>query len=556
MFYLRYLRSELLRRRVRTALTVTGLALGVALVITISGLSRGLDRAQKTALNPLAGIGTDLTVTRGVQQDTGGFAPGGGGGGFRDVIQSNQSVLTDLSKLGKPGAHFVHDFFLPGTQLTFPASQGATVSKLAGVAASAQGLLLIAEHQEGTVPKIVAQFKQAAQTFRIRRRITPLTAGEQQSLQACLAKHGVTFGAAPQQQGQGGGGFRRGGGGRRFDRGAFQQCLPARLRTFITTFRTPQQTLRQVLDPPQTNIKTTPYTIGGVDQTQPDIGLVTRKQVTSGSYFTSGGEEALVATTYAAKEKLKVGSALNLNGTAFHVVGLVSPPLGGQTADVYLPLKQLQTLAHQKGAANVILVRADKSSSVKQVKSEIARRLQGAQVATAQDVADRVTGSLVDAAGLSHNLGLVLEIVVALAAFLLAALLTLSSVGKRVRELGTLKAIGWTQRLVVRQVVGESVAQGVLGAVAGVVLGILAAVLVGAFGPTLTASSSTGSADNLLGAAAVRTAHETLTLKAPLSVTIILLGLVLALAGGLLAGAAGGLRAARLRPAEALRRVE
>jgi ABC-type lipoprotein release transport system permease subunit len=311
-----------------------------------------------------------------------------------------------------------------------------------------------------------------------------------------------------------------------------------------------------VLSPPQTNIKTTPYTIGGVDQTQPDIGLVTRKQVTSGSYFTSGGEEALVATTYASKEKLKVGSTLNLNGSVFHVVGLVSPPLGGQTADVYLPLKQLQTLAKQKGAANVILVRADKSSSVKQVKSEIAQRLQGAQVATAQDVADRVTGSLVDAAGLSHNLGLVLEIVVALAAFLLAALLTLSSVGKRVRELGTLKAIGWTQRLVVRQVVGESVAQGVLGAVAGVVLGILAAVLVGAFGPTLTASSSTGAADNLLGAAAVRTAHETLTLKAPLSVTIILLGLVLALAGGLLAGAAGGLRAARLRPAEALRRVE
>jgi putative ABC transport system permease protein len=549
MFYLRYLRSELLRRRVRTTLTVSGLALGVALVITISGLSRGLDRAQKTALNPLAGIGTDLTVTRGVQQDTGGFG---------DVIQSNQSVLTDLSKLGKPGAHFVHDFFLPGTQLTFPASQGARVSKLAGVAASAQGLLLIAEHQEGTVPKIVAQFKQAAQTFRIRRRITPLTAAEQQSLQACLAKHGVTFGAAPQQQGQGGGGgggFSRGG-GRRFDRGAFQQCLPARLRTFITTFRTPQQTLRQVLNPPQTNIKTTPYTIGGVDQTQPDIGLVTRKQVTSGSYFTSGGDQALVATTYAAKENLKVGSALNLNGTVFHVVGLVSPPLGGQTADVYLPLTQLQTLAKQKGAANVVLVRADKSSSVKQVKSEIAQRLQGAQVATAQDVADRVTGSLVDAASLSHNLGIVLEIVVALAAFLLAALLTLSSVGKRVRELGTLKAIGWTQRLVVRQVVGESVAQGVLGAVAGVALGILAAVLVGAFGPTLTASSSTGSADNLLGAAAVRTAHETLTLKAPLSVTIILLGLVLALAGGLLAGAAGGLRAARLRPAEALRRVE
>jgi putative ABC transport system permease protein len=312
-----------------------------------------------------------------------------------------------------------------------------------------------------------------------------------------------------------------------------------------------------VLDPPQTNIKTTPYTIGGVDQAQPNIGLLTPKQVTKGRYFSiAGGREALVATSYAARQKLKVGSSLDLNGTTFTVVGLVSPPLGGQTADVYLPLKQLQTLAHQPGVANVVFVRADKSSSVTQVKNEITQQLQGAQVATAQDVADRVTGSLVDAANLTHNLGLVLEIIVAAAAFLMAALLTLSSVGKRVRELGTLKAIGWTQRLVVRQVVGESVAQGALGGAVGIVLGIAAALIIGAFGPTLTASSTTGSSSNLLGSAAVRTAHETLSLHAPLSVLIVLLGLVLALAGGLIAGAAGGLRAARLRPAEAMRRVE
>lgn len=149
-----------------------------------------------------------------------------------------------------------------------------------------------------------------------------------------------------------------------------------------------------------------------------------------------------------------------------------------------------------------------------------------------------------------------LEIVAALAAFLIAALLTFSSVGKRVRELGTLKAIGWTQRLVVRQVVGESVAQGIAGGIVGVGLGVVAAVLIGAFGPTLTASSSTGSSSDLLGAAAVRTAHETLSLHAPLTVLIVVIGLALALAGGLLAGAAGGLRAARLRPAEAMRRVE
>jgi ABC-type antimicrobial peptide transport system permease subunit len=558
VFYLRYLRSELLRRRARTVLTVLGLALGVGLVLVISGLSRGLDDAQRTALDPLSSIGTDLTVTRSAQSG-GGFGPGAD----RDLVEANQAAITDLSKLGKPGDHFVHDFFLPGTQLTFPASQGATVASIPGVAVAAQGLLLVVQHQEGTVPKIVAELQTGGQTFDINRRIKPPTAAEQAQIQKCLQKEGVSSVGPPQQGQQGGGGFTTPGEGDQGGafRGAIGKCLPARFRRLRTTFTTPRETLRQVLDPPQTDIKTSSYTIGGVDQTQPDIGLVTTQQVTAGRYLSAdGGKEALLAATYAKRQGLKVGSTLVLNGKKFEVVGLVSPPLGGQSADVYLPLKQLQSLAGQKGLGNVILVRADDSSSVGAVQKAIEDKLgTNAQVATASDVADTITGSLVDAANLSRNLGLVLSIVVAAAAFLMAALLTLSSVGKRVRELGTLKAIGWTQRLVVRQVVGESAAQGIAGGVLGIGLGVAAAALFNAFGPQLTASSTSGGdAGDLLGlgSATVRTATADISLHASLTFALLLLGLALALAGGLLAGVAGGLRAGRLRPADALRSVE
>src|SRR4051812_28645703 len=43
VFYLSYIRSELVRRKGRTILTLLGLAIGVAVVISISALSRGLD---------------------------------------------------------------------------------------------------------------------------------------------------------------------------------------------------------------------------------------------------------------------------------------------------------------------------------------------------------------------------------------------------------------------------------------------------------------------------------------------------------------------------------
>lgn len=558
MFYLRYLRAELLRRRGRTILTLLGLAVGVGLVIAISSLSKGLDEAQSATLDPLAGIGTDLTVTRTAQQDAGGGPFGGGGA--RDVVEANQAVITDLSKLGKAGTQFVHDFFLPGTQLTFTQAQAKEIGALDGVAAVSAGLTLQAVHQQGKVPKIVASIQTGGDRIDVDRAIAPPSAAEQAKIQACLAKLGIQAPGQGQGGGQGanpGGGLGGGQGGGRAGGNpeAFAQCLPARMRRFRATITTPRETLQQVLDPPQTDITSESYTIGGVQLGDPSTGLVTSAQVSAGR-FLKGGREALVSATYAARKSLKVGSKLNLNGTKFTVVGLVNPPLGGQGVDVYLPLAQLQKLSNQKNLVNVVLVRADDSASVGAVEKRIQTAYAQAEVASAKQVAGTISGSLVDAANLSHSLGLALSIVAAAAAFLLAALLALSSVGKRVRELGTLKALGWTQRKVVRQVAAESLAQGVLGGVLGVALGVGVALLVGLFGPTLTASSTTAGGSLLGVEQAARTSSEVVSLSAPIGITILLAGFGIALVGGLLAGAAGALRAARLRPADALRTVE
>jgi ABC-type lipoprotein release transport system permease subunit len=111
--------------------------------------------------------------------------------------------------------------------------------------------------------------------------------------------------------------------------------------------------------------------------------------------------------------------------------------------------------------------------------------------------------------------------------------------------------------MVVRQIAGESLAQGVLGGIFGIVLGLLIVLAVNAFGPTLSASSTTGDSSLLgLGASTVRTATSSVSLSAPVGVTVLATGLGLALLGGLVAGTAGAMRAARLRPADALRQVD
>ena len=82
VFYASYIFSELRRRSGRTILTALGLALGVGLVVTVTALSSGLDRAQDEVLKPLTGVGTDMTVTRPISFDTsGGRLPAALGGG-------------------------------------------------------------------------------------------------------------------------------------------------------------------------------------------------------------------------------------------------------------------------------------------------------------------------------------------------------------------------------------------------------------------------------------------------------------------------------------------
>ena len=484
------------------------------------------------------------------------------------MIEANQSVITDLSKLGKPGDKFVHDFFLPGTQLTFPQTTAAQIAKVDGVASVSSGLVLAAVHQSGTVPKIVAKIKAGGQQIQVNRQIPRPTAAEFAAMQTCLQKAGITVGGA--QDGQGGppraargGGLGGGGGapaaatGARSPSACRRGCsasAPRSRRPSRRCSRWSTRRRRTSRAPPTRS----PASIRRRRTSASSPPPSSRAAASSPRARARGTHEALLSSTYASRENLKVGSKLDLNGTTFTVVGLVRPPLGGQTADVYISLPQLQVLSSQKGSVNVLLVRAENGASVGDVQKQIETLYPRAQVASAKQVADSISGSLVDAASLSKRLGTALAVLAAIAAFLLAVLLTLSSVGKRVRELGTLKALGWTQWLVVRQVMGESLAQGILGGLVGVILGLVVTAAIGAFGPTLTASSSTGGGDGFfgLGEVTARTVSDQVALTAPIAVGVLITGFLLAVVGGLLAGGAGAFRASRLRPADALRQVE
>ena len=512
-----YLGREL-RRRMRQAVFIAlGLALGIGLVITVTAAASGVRNAQGTVLKALYGVGTDVTVTK--TPAAGSLTPGSFGFGFRTGTTKRPAAGTKINTSTLGGT---------ATLASISNSSVTTVAGLHDVAAAAGGLTLNDRTLSGTVPAI-------------------------------------NFNGGGSGAGAGGGFGGAGGGGGGSGSGSGSQNFRA-------------------------NFTTNSFTVNGVDLGAGELGPLSSGKLSSGRTFTAAdasSDVAMIDSNYAAQNKLKTGSTIaigNSSGatTNFKVIGIVSEPAGDNPADVYIPLTVAQKLANMKNDVNTIYVAASSSSDINTVSGEISKALPSYTVTTSADLANEVTGSLSNASSLANNLGKWLAIAVLVAAFLLASLLTMVAVSRRVREFGTLKALGWKSRRIVGQVMGEAIVMGLIGGAIGVALGLAGAELVTKLSHPLTATvgQTTGSATpggaRQFGfggsgfggtgggggspfaafrdaSAAARTV--TVHLAASVSTDVIILAVVLALAGGIIAGMFGGWRAARLRPADALSKV-
>jgi ABC-type antimicrobial peptide transport system permease subunit len=314
--------------------------------------------------------------------------------------------------------------------------------------------------------------------------------------------------------------------------------------------------------PSSFNVSST--TVIGYD-TSKDVGPISSTTVSSGRALKAsdaGTYNVVLDKNYATSASKKVGSTVSLGGKTFKVVGIVTSTStdSASGANVYMPLATAQKVSGLTGKITGVYVTATSSNDVTAVKTALTKTLGSAYtVNTEADLASSVSGSLATASTLASTLGTWLSVLLLVAAFLIAILFTVSGVTRRTREFGTLKAIGWSNRRVVGQVAGESLVQGLIGGAVGVVLGLVGILIVNAIHPTLTAAAASTTQGGPGGpggpGATAAAAASSIALTLPITAAVLGIAVALAILGGLIAGAFGGWRATRLRPAAALRSV-
>jgi putative ABC transport system permease protein len=265
----------------------------------------------------------------------------------------------------------------------------------------------------------------------------------------------------------------------------------------------------------------------GVDPSENETNAVLPSNVVEGHYLTSeDGAVALVDREYAQLNNLTIGdNVIYMKGT-YEVVGLVKVDAANILPShiyVNLPVAQKGLPNDSTGLVNVALIRVSDPRKVISISEELKNRWLGATPITASDLA-AVTSDVIT---IGEETAWKISIALAVVAVLFTVRSQLAAVSERTREIGILKAIGWSKSDVVSQIFIESALQGAIGGLVGCAVG---------YGVAWYFLSTMGRA----------VAVDPVVLAAGFSVALI---------SGIAAGLYLSWRAARLTPADALRTV-
>jgi len=291
-------------------------------------------------------------------------------------------------------------------------------------------------------------------------------------------------------------------------------------------------------------------TVLGLDPAQDQVGpaRLLREGLLAGRLFRADEQDVAVADRhYAAFYSLKPGDRVTIGGRSFQIVGIAEQRGSSQAgvANLYVPLAEAQNLVGLKaGQVNQVYARVTDASRVDAIVESLTAQMGSLSVISQESIL-QVMGSV---ARVSARFAEVAGLVGLLGGWVLAWVALSGLVAERQREIGVMKAMGWRARDVTRAFLAESLLLSLMGGLIGVVLGLAAALGIGALPAPVASLSQT-----LPGLAVAATPVSDPHLSAQVAPGTLLLALLVATSGGILAGWISVGRAAALKPSQTLR---
>lgn len=299
----------------------------------------------------------------------------------------------------------------------------------------------------------------------------------------------------------------------------------------------------------------------GIERENPIGPAVLKYSIAEGRFLEDGKAEALVEVAYARQFGIKVGDTLSISGREFPVVGLVDASRATKiaVANVYLPLKEAEELAvvskqlqsvspYAHDDVNLLFIKADQDK-ITSIASSMKTILGDRAAVATPDSFLKLLGSLF---ALSDKFTMVASLIAIVVAILIAFKTMAGNIAERAKEIGVLKAVGWTNRNVVFQLMGESLVQCLFAGVLGLFIAWIAAYGLSFMNVSIPIPWEMSPTPHFLpggGDQIFKTLRLPVTVPWSLAIFAILLSVIIGgMTGGLL-----GRHIAKIKPSEVLR---
>lgn len=293
-------------------------------------------------------------------------------------------------------------------------------------------------------------------------------------------------------------------------------------------------------------------TIMGIDDAQVSMGAGKVREWVKTGRFPEKPDEIAIEKHFARFHKLATGNTLMVGGKTFTIVGLIEIKQGTQiaAANVYMPLDSAQALLGEKNEAlNVVYLRLQNPSALTHIKSMLANRIKGASISSTDSFLEIMGG----VSKVSEKFALIASIAGLLGAVLLIMKSMSSNIVERTREIGILKAVGWTQQDVQGQLRIEALIQAIAGGVLGLLAGYAISTLLGFLSITIPIPWELNPVPAM--ARQAQAASQVVKLPVAISLPLASTAMGLSVVTGCIATYLMSRRAAGMKPADSLRQL-
>ena len=192
--------------------------------------------------------------------------------------------------------------------------------------------------------------------------------------------------------------------------------------------------------------------------------------VSDGRLFKNNASEVILGKIYADDNNLSVGDTLRVDGEDFDVVGIIETGDSNMAGAVFTSIEKVADVNDDSNSISNIYVKVEKGADAQEVANRI-DSMYGDNITTISSVMEM--GQMADMLNMlkASSWGISLLAIVVGGLGIINTMLM--SVFERTREIGVLKAVGWSNRKILTMIVGESLVITIVSAIIGSIIGVV-----------------------------------------------------------------------------------